>query len=113
MSKHIEERWRCRDTHIVAGEGEGFTVAEVYQCTLKVGERQELQSRIVADHNACLGIEDPGTTVPELVAMCRQLRLALEDAAPCKGDFLRHKYRDETLIADTDDLLAKTGQRAS
>lgn len=58
---------------------------------------------IVADHNACLGIEDPETTVPELVAVLTKL---LRWTGELKVDCDRAPG-----ILEAQAVLAKTGKR--
>ena len=56
--------------------------------------------RIAGCVKGCLGIEDPETTVPELVAVCNKLSEAIEEAS-------QYKEHDD-LVAEALAILAKT-----
>ena len=62
---------------------------------------------VVACCDICIGIEEPETTVPELVAICFHLIEALDDAAQYKGTFLRDKHGDGDLLIKARAVLAK------
>jgi hypothetical protein len=68
MSDHTKEPWRGRGTFIIAGPGEGVKILDVGNLTCDPVQGVALRARIVADHNACLGIPDPVSTIPKLVA---------------------------------------------
>lgn len=73
MSEHVDERWHTdtRDLGIFSVDGTAI---------VRVCENRVECCRMVDDHNACLDIEDPATTVPELVAVCKQSEAAMTKA---------------------------------
>lgn len=105
MSEDAKELWAVSGQYIVRG---ALRIGEIYGA---FGKGPAIQARIVADHNACIGIDDPETTVPELVAMCGILMLALDDASQYKGEFLREKHGDDDLLTEAGELLTKTGRQ--
>lgn len=61
MSKSTRQRWHADSRGLNIYDEDGTIVVHLV-------ETCEDCRRIVADHNACIGIEDPKTTIPELVA---------------------------------------------
>ena len=84
-----------KELRIVFAE-HGFDVA--YIPSMDDDNGNTLAARIVDDHNACLGIVDPETTVPELVKVLRILSR--------RNPFLVQ----EAAVNRARELLAKTGQ---
>lgn len=90
-SNKLNELWKTNGPYIVCG-------------TLRIGEifDDAARPRILSDHNACLGIEEPETTVPELVAVCDKLIVTLAERAQYQ--------EDDELVAKARAVLAKTGK---
>lgn len=94
MKNRVKKSWNFDGQYITQGVrriGEIFGV---------LSDGKTTGARIVADHNACIGIEDPETTVPELVVMIGKLMSALEECA----------YADVDLLTEAAGLLTKTGK---
>lgn len=101
MSKSTKQLWHTDAKEVRVYDADGTIVILVVETPADC-------RCIVADHNGCIGIEEPVTTVPELVAICSELIEALDDAAQYKGDFLRDKHDDEGLLIKARTMLAKT-----
>ena len=73
MKQHTPEPWSvsyCEDScSIYAADGEILTCCRTFD---EYNEENDLP-RIIECVNACSGIEDPETTIPELVEACRNL----------------------------------------
>lgn len=107
MSDHTPEPWELRsDFTIICADG-----LSPLSPKRPVSEILANEKRKVNCVNGCIGIEDPATTVPKLVAVCWHLIEALDDSAQYKGTFLRHKHGDDDLLAAARAVLAKTGKR--
>ena len=87
MSEHMEKQWEVSGQYIVRG-------------ALRIGEIYNDAARpcIVADHNACLGIEAPETTVPKLREACTEL-IADFDECISASEFGDGQYAEELLGA--------------
>ena len=111
LPKKPKDHEQALDAGISASvNGERKIIAEVFG---QVGLNTFIPSagiaaRIVADHNGCLGIVDPETTVPELVDACADL---IEDYDECisASEFGDGQYA-EKLLDRVKAALAKTGK---
>lgn len=106
MSKSTTQRW-YHDARRASVYDEDSAIV------ICLVEHREDCGRIVSDHNACLGIEDPETTVPELVAVIGKLIDAFDEASQYKNTVLRSKHGDDELLAEARAVLAKTGKPAA
>lgn len=99
MNKHMTERWAAGGQYIVCG---ALRIGEIYGIW---NTAPAILARIVAEHNGCLGIEDPETTVPELLA-------ALQDLYDEQnGPRIRHVESWNAAMERTRAVLAKTGKQ--
>ena len=98
-----------KELRIVFAE-HGFDVA--YIPSMDDDNGNTLAARIVADHNACLGIVDPATTVPELVAALAKCLKTIAHLAskPIESQCLLDWGNLEDAGYEARDVLAKTGQ---
>lgn len=84
MSEHTEERWEARQEHVMAipATQDLQWIVAIQDapfagiCVIVQGYDEARAKRISQDHNACLGIEDSATTVPELVEALRDAERA-------------------------------------
>lgn len=107
MSDWRSERWEAECVPdpslwvVTAGEKSADDDwANVVTCVTSPDDEEAKAKQIASDHNACLGIESPETTVPELVMAAVRLADEYEELEP------GHCPNLETLRA----LLAKTGK---
>lgn len=66
MSKSTQQRWHADTRQANVYDEDGTIVTHLV-------ETREDCRRIVSDHNGCIGINDPQTTVPELVEVCKSM----------------------------------------
>jgi len=68
------KRWQLifdRSDWLVVEEGTPYSSPFIGPVIADCGKSESHANSIVSDHNACIGIEEPETTVPELVAACK------------------------------------------
>lgn len=109
MSERAKEWWHTsvREGDIYYEDGaQAVRLSEAHVDRLGI-----ITDRIIADHNACLGIEDSETTVPELVAACKQSKEAMAKAF---SELLHSNTASYVMLkaayARIGTLLAKTGK---
>lgn len=97
MSKSTRQRWHADVREASVYDEDGTMVVALAQT------RQDCR-RIIADHNVCLGIVDPATTVPKLVEVARRACGTCVCHATMRPDIV-------CLSCMARAVLAKTGQK--
>jgi hypothetical protein len=98
MSKSTKQRWHADAREANIYDEDGTVVCYV-------DTRTDCR-RIVSDHNACLGIESPATTVPELAAVCSELLCYVEAERVGKV-----RSRVTRMVTKARTVLGKTGKK--
>ena len=106
------ERWEARDTfdgwRVWSCRSVGADGRTIGNEPIELGD--ELPARqIVADHNACLGITHPETTVPELIRICQlaSMRMATVDPNITLEEAVQEAFK---LSREAESVLAKCGE---
>jgi hypothetical protein len=115
MSDWATERWDAElflDPQWIVVTEHATTEPSNVLCVTSVGDDEAKAKKIASDHNACLGIESPATTVPKLVEVLRDTLEALESVARSHnvGRIVRGQaWAQRVYMARS--VLAKTGKK--
>jgi hypothetical protein len=116
MSEQTQEPWSRLGDYVFAGPGRGRKILDISCLTGNRAEQIAMRTRIIDDHNACLGIENPATIVPELVAALEKCSdtirelVRTEQPSWAKGVSLSKWCSVRTACKLSDNVLAKTGK---
>ena len=115
MSEHTKGPWEADPLvptaiksiycSIDGDRSERHPVARISEGVNAIGNRD----RIVADHNGCIGITDPETTVPELIRICQlaSMRMATVDPNITLEEAVQEAFK---LSREAESVLAKCGE---